>query len=359
VQQNIVVDQNVQQQEFVNKVAPLAFSELVRNAQVHKKHSQNTYPIYNFGKLDPETDKAVTENYIPYLEKQLHKCIKEGDNAQAQAYIVALGNFGHPKILRVFEPYLEGQQKVSTYLRTLMVSSLRSLIKRYPEVVAPVLYKVYLNQQESHDVRCLAVHLYMLTDPPLVTMLRMAKYTHYDKSNEVSAAVKSSIISLSKWNQPEFAHLTQKARSARKLLTSKKFFTTDSRGIFMDTTIMQIVGSKDSVMPKHFYVQTQNFGSVAKTVVEAEYGVSCVRPLLDMFEKPEVHHESAWLDNLRQTLGMQPRTAEQVEGHVRLSTVFGTSFYPFDQQSIENFVSREYPDFYFKIALFLRCKLLF
>jgi len=360
VQENLVVDQRVQQMEFVNKIAPLAFSELVRNVQVHKKHSQNAYPIYNYGKLNSKTDKAVTDNYIPYMEKQLQKYIKDGNNAQAQAYIIALGNFGHPKVLRVYEPYLEGQQKVSTYLRTLMVSSMRSLINRYPQGVAPVLYKIYLNEQESHEVRCTAVYLYMLTNPPLVSMLRMAKNTNYDKSNEVAAAVKSSIISLSKWKRPEFARIALKARSARKLLTPKKFSLVSSQGTFMDKTIVQTIGSKDSVVPKNVYVTAENaFYNVAKTVFEAEYGVSSVKRLNDiLYKRSEAYHESAWLNDLHQTLGMQPRTMEQVEGYVKLSTIFGTDFYPFDQQSIEKFATCECLEFYLKMHYFQRYKLL-
>jgi hypothetical protein len=298
------------------------------------------------------------------MEKQLQKCIKNGDNAQAQAYIVALGNFGHEKVLRVFEPFLEGQQTVSTYLRTLMVSSLRSLVRSSPKVVAPVLYKVYLNERESYEVRCAAVHLYMLTDPSLVSILRMAKYTNFDKSYEVTAAVKSSIISLSKWNRPEFAHLTQKARSARRLLTSKKFSPTNSRGLFTDTTVIQTIGSDDSNVPKNLYILSQHaFGNIARSVLEVEYGVSSVKRFIDVFEKQEkeyqqVHQESTWLNKLRRLLGMHTRTAEQVEGSFKFSTIFGTDFYPFDQQSIEKFASCEYPEFYFKMHCFQRCKLL-
>nr|XP_012221807.1 PREDICTED: uncharacterized protein LOC105671873 [Linepithema humile] len=337
---NLVANQKVQQQDYVSKIAPIAFSELVRNAQVDKRHSQNAYPIYNFGKLNPKSDKDVTENYIPFMEKQLHQSLKNGDNPQAQVYIVALGNLGHPKVLRVFEPFLEGRQNVSTYLRTLMVSSLRSLVRRTPAVVAPVLYKIYLNDEESHEVRCAAVHLYMLTNPPLVSMLRMAKYTNFDKSNEVNAAVKSSIISLSKWDQPEFYHLSQKARHARRLLTSKTFSSTNSQGIFTETTIVQTIGSVSNSLPKHVYLNAQNnFDNIAKSILEVEYGVSTVRRILNIFEKPETHHESAWLDSLRRSIGMQPKTVEQVEGNLRIATIFGTAFYPFDQQSIEKLAS--------------------
>nr|XP_012221881.1 PREDICTED: vitellogenin-1-like [Linepithema humile] len=335
---NLVADQKVQQQEFVNKIAPIAFSELVRNVQVDKRHSQNAYPVYNFGKLNPESDKDVTENYIPFMEKQLEKCIQNGDNALAQAYIVALGNFGHSKVLGVFEPFLEGRQNVSTYLRTLMVSSLRSLVRRSPAVVAPVLYKIYLNDEESHEVRCAAVHLYMLTNPPLVSMLRMAKYTNFDKSNEVNAAVKSSIISLSKVDRPEFDSVSLKAHYVRRFLTPKKFSKTNSRDIFTKTTIVQTTGSDDYSVPKNVYINMQNaFGNIAKSIIEAEYGVSSVKRLIDIFEKPEAHQEGAWLNNIRQSLGMQAKIAEQLEGNVRISTIFGTDFYPFDQQSIEKF----------------------
>lgn len=355
VQENLVNNEKVQQQEFLNKIAPIVFSELVRKAQVDKRHSQSAYPIYNFGKLNSQTDKVVTEKYMSYMEKQMQKSLQNGDTAQAQVYIVALGNFGHPNVVKVFEPYLEGQQQVSTYMRTLMVSSLRTLVQRSPGVVASVLYKIYLNEQESHEVRCAAVHLYMLTDPPLVSMMRMAKNTHSDKSQEVSAAVKSSIISLSKLKGPKFTIISQKARYARILLTPKTFSSTSSRGIYKDSGIVQVIGSEDSRVPKNLYIgATATFGKLAKSVFEMQYGISSVGQLFDIFETQEAHEQSAWLNKIRQSLDMQDKEKQQLEGHFFVSSVFDTHFYPFDQQSIAKYVSRKYSKFFYLGCILFR-----
>ena len=123
-----------------------------------RKGLHNHYPVHTYGRLTPKHDKAVTEYYIPYLEMELKKAVESGQSTVIQTYIMALGNIGHPKILPVLEPYLEGKVQVTVFQRTLMVSALAKLAENFPKLARSILYKIYLNTMEEHQSalhRCL------------------------------------------------------------------------------------------------------------------------------------------------------------------------------------------------------------
>jgi hypothetical protein len=143
----------------------------------------------------PKNYTNLTVKYIPYLGKELHKAIEEGNSPRIQLSILALGRLAHPMILRYFEPYLEGQLNVSSYQRLLMVTSLKKLADVHPEVATPVLLKLYENLGETHEVRTAAVFLLMETKPSATILQRVADLTNVDTSKHCVAAVQSAIKS--------------------------------------------------------------------------------------------------------------------------------------------------------------------
>lgn len=95
----------------MNTTAILAFTNLIRKVQVNNETSHNRFPVHSFGRpISKKAQQAINTEYIPYLAQQLSHAVKEGDSHKIQVYIRALGNTAHPKILSVFEPYLEGKK---------------------------------------------------------------------------------------------------------------------------------------------------------------------------------------------------------------------------------------------------------
>lgn len=182
-------------QANLNTSAIFAFTNLVRMSQVNKESMHNRYPVHTFGRLSPKNEKSVVEEYIPYFNQQLEKAIQEEDSHRIQVYVRALGNMAHPKILRVFEPYLEGKRPMTTFQRTLVIVSLNKLAQVYPRLARSVLYKTYANTGEHYQVRVAAVYNLMKTNPPASMLQRMAEFTHEDPSIQVRSAVKSAIES--------------------------------------------------------------------------------------------------------------------------------------------------------------------
>lgn len=182
----------VQQQKFLNTSAIMSFTDLVRRSQVNREAARNRYPV-DVSSSSSEHWKVVGNNYIPYLESQLKKAVSLGDSIKIQVYIQALGNTAHPKILAVYEPYLEGKSKISNFQRLTIIASLTEMTRVHPNEVRSVLYRIYQNQGDASEIRVAAVMQLMRTNPSAQMLQRMAEQTNYDHSKQVNSAVKSAI----------------------------------------------------------------------------------------------------------------------------------------------------------------------
>jgi predicted Zn-dependent protease len=150
----------------------------------------------------PKRFPPLTKDYIPHLGRLLNEAFNEGDSQKIQVSIRALGNVGHPGILPLFEPYLEGNKNASKFQRLLMVSALDKLANIYPKEAAAVLLKLYQNTGENHEIRCVAVSLLMRTNPPANMLQRIAEFTNADPDPQVSSMVQSAILSAANLQAP-------------------------------------------------------------------------------------------------------------------------------------------------------------
>lgn len=339
-------------QKFLNVSAPLAFAELIYYSRVKDTSIRNRYPIHSFGRIDSKHDRAVLETYIPYMANQLKEAIKEGDSPRIQTYISALGNFGHSKILLTFEPYLEGKQPVSKFQRLMMVGALARVAETNPELARSVLYKIYANVMDAHEVRCMAVYLLMITNPPLVMLQRMAEFTNYDESKHVNSVVKSVIENLAKLEQPEWQDLVNKARIAKELLTPHKYDLKYSKSIIrnwfvpsLDTvykSIINTISGDDSGIPKAAYSGAEvSYGGFNLPPLEIGYVISSIRQLLSMWDRTKqkekkngAREKPLTVETIAQMLNIKSENLEQLEGNIFFNTMFGSHFYPFDNHTV-------------------------
>lgn len=185
----------MQAQNYLNTSAILSFSDLLRRAHVDSQSAHHRYPVHLSGAQSYNHHAVVGEQYIPYLARQLENAINQEDSIKVQVYIRALGNTAHPKILAIFEPYLEGARKLTTFQRFLMVTNLEEFIKIHPNTARSVLFRIYQNQGDAPEVRAAAVMQLMKTNPPPQILQHMAEQTNYDHSKHVNAVVKSAIES--------------------------------------------------------------------------------------------------------------------------------------------------------------------
>lgn len=332
---------------YLNSSAVLSFAELVRRAQVSNSSIYNHYPVNVFGRLSSRQNDAVLRKYIPFLAEQLRKAIKDGDSPRIQVYIFALGLTAHPKILSVLEPYLEGKERVSTYQRFLMVMSLKKLAEIKPSLARSVLYKIYLNTWDVHQIRCAAVNLLMITNPPLDMLTRIAQFTNSDYSGQVNSAVKSAIESAANLNFPEWEELSRNARKVLHLMNteSDKYYYSETYFTEMESNdqlsyrmMLSYIGSDDSELPLSTYFALQtSYNGFLSPVSELGMSTSSVKNLLEMYwhKSGKANTEESVAEKTAKVLNIESNDVEQVEGNVFFKTPYISRYFFFDNHTIE------------------------
>lgn len=313
----------------------------------------------------------VAEQYIPYLEKQLKQGYLENNSVKIQTYITALGKTGHPKIISVYEPYLEGTKPSSKFQRLLMVASLSTLARIQPKLVGPIFYKLYFDTREDNEIRALAVHQYITTNPPLITLQRIAKYTYYDKSEDVNSVVRSTIESIANKERSKWQDLASKARSVRNLLNTSNYTTSlgyykDIENWFFKELYLQTVAGNDNSVPAFLRLGVNTIlDYLEQPTVEAGYATSNIRQLfykLDNINWNEWNEgkankgsmQKSLVDELVQALKIKSEPLNKLEGNVFVNTPYGFLFYPFDSNTLEAIPNGKYPQSYFKIVLLIK-----
>ncbi|KAF6216357.1 hypothetical protein GE061_000698 [Apolygus lucorum] len=366
---NLATSEEACRQWFLNTSAILSFSNLVRKAQVNNDTAHTRYPSHVFGRLYPrkQAQKAVAEKYIPYLQNQLRKAVSQSDSPKIQVYIRALGNMAHPKILSVFEPYLEGKEPMSDFQRLTIVASMDKMTKTYPKLARSVLFKIYQNAGDAPEVRVAAVMQLMKTNPPAQILQRMAENTNSDHSKQVNSAVKSAIESAARLRTPSAHELAQNAKSAVNMLTPKNYGAQYSKNALRSYIVQEQqlgyqsqytnIQSGDSILPSSmFWALRKNLGGYKRQEFQASYMTSSADDLMDLLcdqfesqQESSSHKKSGsarrsqpssgsshWsVDKVANMLNIETDDAEQLEGNVLISALSGKKFFAFDNHTIE------------------------
>lgn len=133
----------VRKQAHLNESAVLSFTNLVHRVYGNRNESNNQYAVNIFGSFFTKSGMTFMKStVIPYLSEQLQSAVSMADTYKIHFYIRALGNVGHKDILAAFEPYLEGEKKVSQFQRMWIVASLDRLASENPTAARPVLHRV-------------------------------------------------------------------------------------------------------------------------------------------------------------------------------------------------------------------------
>lgn len=260
----------------------MAVTNFLNRAQVNNQSAYNFYPVHSFGRLSDRDNTIVRDEVIPYLARELKQAIKDEDSQDILTYIRALGNLGHPKILSVFEPYLEGQVPVTDFQRLSMVVALDKLVENYPRLARSVLYKIYQTVGETEQIRVAAVFQLMRTAPPTAMLQRMAEYTHVDPSRQVQAAVETAIRSAAQLSHPDQQELAANAQAAESFLNEKSKGFQYSRSYLRDYVDEQLnlgyyqqisyIGSQDEFLPQAlFFNNERNIGGYKKNYEVSEH----------------------------------------------------------------------------------------
>ncbi|KAL0267736.1 UNVERIFIED_CONTAM: hypothetical protein PYX00_009919 [Menopon gallinae] len=351
----LVQDQKVMQQEYLNTSAIYTFTKLVRMAQVDRKSIHNRYPVHAFGRFTPADDRVVAEEYIPYFGSKLQQAVQEQDSPKIQVYIRALGNMAHPKILAIFEPYLEGELPMTDFQRTLIIVSLNDLSRTHPRIARSVLYKTFSNIGEIHQVRVAAV-------PPVNMLQRLAQYSHDDPSIQVRSAIKSAIESAALLKNPVNNQLRRNAQAAVDMLTPKVYGIQYSRKNITDfvlkglnvayTDDLSYIGSEDSIFPSSiFYGLRSELQGYRRKYIKFGAMVSSIQDLVDFFdntfsvnegssqEQTGKDHEFTY-DKVTKMLNVEHEHMKQIEGSLLYRLAGAERYFTFDNHTMESLMEK-------------------
>lgn len=363
----------------VNTTAGIALTRFLFRGQTNNKASSKYYPVDTYGRLADRDSKFVSEEVIPYFAQLLDTYAEQRDAPNTLYAIRALGNLGHPDVVKAFEPYLNGEKHVSDFQRLAIVLALDKYIINYNKEGHVMTYKLYQNKGETTEIRSAAVFQLVRASPIPSVLQRLAEETNNEENNDVRAAVRSALESAARLTNPENAELARNAQSAMNSLKPEKQGVQYSRTHLRDYTISQIdaayeqqssyIVNGDSFIPSGVFVNT--LGRLGGFAQRAEYQaiVSSVEELINAFndnnastlksgrrpnnqngydydynnedstheQQQQQQGQSVWsAEKIISLLNMKPNQAkQQLEGQILLDILGSERFFAFDKQSLE------------------------
>lgn len=364
---DFATSEGTQKEAFLNSTALQSLCSFLRYTQVSNHSAYSYYPTHAFGRLAGKNYRIVQRQVIPYLSHKLNLASQNEDSEKMLAYIRALGNLGHPAILNVFEPYLEGKMPTTEFQRLAIVVALNQLSDNYPKLARAVLYKIYQNSADRDEVRAAAVFAIMRTNPPASMLQRMAGMTNAEQSVNVASAVKTALESAADLYNHDDQELSENAQAAIKLLNPEVPAAQDSRALITDFFMKELnlgykmqasqIGSNDHLAPQAVFLRTTKFiGGYKNQINEYHAMVSSVNQLFEMIgqrirrrgssknqnqDKNGRHTRPSEnkrfnFEDIEHLLDIQAEQVEELEGQILMKIGHAKRFFTFNNESIEN-----------------------
>ena len=368
---DLATSEKVQKQVYLNQTALQSMASFLRQSQVSNHSAYSYYPTHAFGRFASKNYRIVQRKVIPYLAHKMNLASQNEDSQKMLAYIRALGNLGHPAILTVLEPYLEGKMPTTEFQRLAIVVALDKLTQTYPKIARSVLFKIYQNGADRDEVRAAAVFALMRTNPPAPMLQRMATMTYAEESRNVATAVRSALESAANLDNHEDRELSENAEAARKMLNSDVPAAQDSHTLITDYIMEELnlgykmqashIGSDDSLIPKAAFLRTIKMqGGYRNNYNEYYAMVSSVDQLMSMISnrvrasgssknkdqdqnKRNAHpsepnqNKKHNFENIQNLLNIQAEQAEELEAQILMKIAHTQRHFSFNNDSIDNF----------------------
>lgn len=363
---DLATSESVQKQSYLNATALQSLASFLRQSQVSNHSAYSFYPSHAFGRLASKKYRIVQRKVIPYLAHKMNIASQNEDSEKMLSYIRALGNLGHPAILNVLEPYLEGKMPTSEFQRLAIVVAMDRLVELYPKVARSVLYKVYQNTADRDEVRVAAVFLLMRTNPPASMLQRIAGMTNVEKSQNVASAVKSALLYAAELDHEDDRELSENAQAAYRLLDSQEPAAQDSRTFLYDYIMEELnlaykmqaswIGSDNNLAPKAAFLRMKkDMGGYQNNYNQYQVMISNVNQLFSMLsnrmrstgssknkenkqQKNQPYHNKKYnFEKIEKLLDIQAEQVEELEAQILMKIANTQRFYAFNNESLENF----------------------
>lgn len=357
--------ENTQKQNYLNVTALRSLSSFLRQSQVSNHSAYSFYPTHAFGRMASKNYRIVQRKLIPYLAHKMNLASQTEDSERMLSYIRALGDIGHPAILNVFEPYLEGKMPITEFQRLAIVVSMDRLTELYPKLARAVLYKIYQNAADRDEVRTAAVFALMRTNPPAPMLQRMAGMTNAEKSHNVASAVKTALESAAELDNEADSELAENAQAALRLLNPKIAAAQDSRTFLTDYIMKELnlaykmqasfIASNNNLSPKAAFLRIKkDMGGYQNRDNQYSVMISNVNQLWSMISKriqPNGSSKNQFnnkqknqpqqndrhnFEKIEKLLEVQAEQVEELEAQIMMKIANTQRFFAFNNETLEN-----------------------
>lgn len=347
----------------MNVTAGFALTRFLYKSQVNNESASSYYPVETYGRLADGNNDYIVMEVIPYFVEELKTAVKNDDRVKALYAIRALGNLGHAQIPKVFEPYLEGDMKVSRFQRLAMVIALDKYTVNYPKAAQFLLFKLYQNRGDTNEIRSAAVFQLMRTQPSAEYLQRMAQQANGDENKDVRAAVRSALKSATESKSSKNEQFAKDAKSALSLMKTQDEGLYYSRshlvdfvkkhfGVSYENQLNYIVG-RGSFIPNVLHLITEKNFDGFKRHSEQQAMISSVERLTNLLsssfdesdedtkrydwdDRSESKRDPKWsVEKIYKILKMKPKTGEKLEGQVLLSIMSSKRMFAFDEETLK------------------------
>ncbi|XP_055922367.1 vitellogenin-A1-like [Eupeodes corollae] len=289
--ENIIKNEKVRKYSVQYPSILINYADLLRRAYSDKSYAHNYYPVQAYGSFEKALGEIVTKEIVPWMGQRLVENINNKNQQRSLKYIRALGNVAHPKIVEIFEPYLEDEKRATSFERLAIVAAFDKIVESYPKYAQKILFKIYSNVADEPEIRSMAVVLLMRTDPPTAILQRMAMSTYNDPSTGVRSTVKSAINSAAQLISNENANLAANAKAAQKFLNPYTFGLQNSKTSLRDH-VAQVLRISEEYQMSHIigkdefpnfmsYTSWKNYGGISMNEVDVQVLLSSVRNVFD------------------------------------------------------------------------------
>nr|ALR35190.1 vitellogenin [Spodoptera exigua] len=347
---DLAMSPEVQQQQRLNTSALIAATRLIHMAHVNNETAHNYYPTHMYGRLTNKHDMFVLETILPRLAEKMNEAIEKQEWSRVQVYIKAIGNLGHPEILEVFSPYLEGRIQVPRFIRVQMVVQLRSLAKQHDKRVKVVLFSILKNTAEPYEVRVAAILNIFLAHPTVAMMQAMAQMTNDDPSVHVRSAIKSGIMSAANLKDPRFWHLSKTAQAVQEQLSPEDFGWRSSVKHFVDNYVRDdeqeyfressYISSDNDAMPKFqaYSWRSKISGwalenTIGSSLSDAKAILNFIKQIMYEPLKSNANHKHT-AQKISEMLNIRPEPQDPLQGLFFYTILGQERFFSFDENDL-------------------------
>ncbi|XP_045027440.1 uncharacterized protein LOC116919379 [Daphnia magna] len=268
----------VKREPDLRQTAMVSLASFFRVACIDRLSAESRFPLQYLNMSRNETRDIWPRRLV----KRIAVEIKRGDSGDRSAALSALNILGHPSLIPVVVPLIEGKVDANPAIRTKAVLALHKLAHHGDATAIKILHTVYANPSENYQVRLAAFTLLMLSYPPIHVWQAVAARTWFEpRQSHVASFVFTTFDTLATLRSPQrfLQKLSLRAKQVLRLTkpvtqgrSANYIWSYEKRRRLLASYLrLETFANKASLFPKEIYGRLNfNLGAIDFDVLEFE-----------------------------------------------------------------------------------------